>query len=108
MSLEIDNQQYWDEVRAMAVAYSADGEEFVLAMQYDDNADQWDCLHQAIDAHPFIIYTHSARHVMIHTDNPDAYRDEMGENPPSVEAEAYFAMMQDIVNHPEFSHFEDN
>ena len=108
MSLEIDNQQYWNEVREMAVAYSADGESFVDALLYDEDTNQWDLLWEAVDGHSFIIYTHSARCVMVHTDNPEAYRDEMGDNPPSVEAEAMLAFLQDIVNHSEFSHFEDN
>lgn len=60
----------------------------------EKDRDEW--IHQTIDGHEWVIYTFKARCVLIATDNPDAYMEDFGEPPPTVEAQAYAAMMRDV------------
>lgn len=47
------------------------------------------------DSHNYVIYTAKAWMVCAASDNCDAYEDEMGEKPPTVEAQACPAMRAD-------------
>ena len=60
----------------------------------EDERDDW--LHDTIDGHEWVIYTFKARCVLVATDNPDAYEEEMGEPAKTVEAQAYMAIMHDV------------
>lgn len=60
----------------------------------EDERDDW--LHETIDGHERVIYTHKARIVLVCSENPDAYEDEMGEKPGTVEQAAYMAIMADV------------
>lgn len=55
-----------------------------------------DWIHETIDEHEFVIYTYKARLVLVATDNPDAFEDEMGSKPETVEQAAYGAMSYDL------------
>ena len=52
-----------------------------------------------MDSEQRIIYTHYARETLLFVDNPDAYEEDMGEKPQTVEAQAYYAMLQDVMGH---------
>ena len=60
-----------------------------------------DWLHEAIDGTQRVIYTWQARLGMLVTDNDDAYQEEMGEPPPSVEAAMFMAMQRDVQDEVE-------
>ena len=76
---------YNEEIRSLAKEY---------ATQPASTRDEW--LNETCDGHEWVIYTFKARCVLIATDNPDAYEDEMGEPAPKVEAAAMMAIMADV------------
>src|SRR6266487_4267848 len=62
-----------------------------------DADDFFERLDEQVDGHQRVIYTHEARLGMCCTDNPEAYEDEMGEQPGSVEQAMYFALRADVL-----------
>jgi hypothetical protein len=84
-ALRVVRQWYFDEIRAIVEEAKTKGEDEVE-----------DYLHETIDGHEFVIYTYKARLVMICTDHPDAFEEEMGDKPETVEQAAYGAMMADV------------
>jgi hypothetical protein len=78
---------YMDEVRALATEAAKLPEE-----------ERYDWIHEAVDGHEYIIYTFKARCVLVATDNPEAYEEELGEKPPTVEAAACMAMISDVTD----------
>lgn len=62
-----------------------------------DEDDFHDRLDEQVDGHQRVIYTAKARVGMCCTDNPEAYEDEMGEKPESVEQAMYFALRADVL-----------
>lgn len=58
-----------------------------------ESLDEW--LRQTIDGHQFTIYTAQAGMVCAASDNDSACEDDTGEKPPSVEVQAYYAMLAD-------------
>lgn len=56
----------------------------------------YEYLTQMIDGHAWVIYTWRARLVLVLTDYPDAYEDDLGERPGSVEQAAHMAMRADV------------
>jgi hypothetical protein len=84
-ALRILSRDYNEEIRALAIE---------ALKQSEDEREDW--LHETIDGHERVIYTYKARVVLICTDNPDAYEDEMGEKPAGPEQAAYMAMMTDV------------
>lgn len=63
-----------------------------------DSAREWltERVDEDTDGHEFVIYTFKAKCVCLASDNEDAYTDEIGEPPPTVEAQAYMAMRRDV------------
>lgn len=53
-------------------------------------------LHETIDGHEWVIYTHKAQVVALVSSNADAYAEEIGEPPPDESARAYMAMTRDV------------
>lgn len=105
-------QEYWDEIRSLAEWLSDNrpaelGGEGVTA-DYGEDADRYDAmhetlagLHETLDGHEFVIYTHKARQVAVHSDNPDRMMDELGGDAGGEmfdERRAYYAMEQDIID----------
>jgi hypothetical protein len=76
---------YFTEIRALATE---------ALSQPEDTREDW--LHETIDGHGRVIYTHKAKLVGICTDHPDACEDETGETPKSPEAAAYWSMLADV------------
>lgn len=87
---------YYSEIRSIADAAIKE-----LASQgCDDEYDACEWLTKWIDettdGHNFVIYTFKARCVCLASDNEDAYYDEIGVAPSSVEAQAHSAMRRDV------------
>lgn len=61
-----------------------------------DRDDYMDWLHETIDGTQRVIYTFQARCGMLVTANPDAYTEDFGEEPRTVEQAMYAAMMRDV------------
>ncbi|HYF57059.1 MAG TPA: hypothetical protein VEA41_22605 [Salinarimonas sp.] len=64
--------------------------------------DMWDSIFEVTDGNWWTIYTHAAARALVHSDNEDAYFDQMG---GSIEANSYdeivcklaaYALMQDV------------
>lgn len=84
-------RDYWDDVRSVV----DECKRAVRDGEVTDDSELSDHLHQAIDNTQRVIYTHQARVGLCCTENPEAYEDEMGEKPPTVEAAMFMAMMAD-------------
>lgn len=56
-----------------------------------------DVIHESCDGHQRVIYTHQARVGLCCTDNPEAYEEELGEKPLTVEAAMCMAMIADVT-----------
>lgn len=89
---------YWDDVRSVVDNAADEIENGNITT--DDELSDW--LHETIDGHSNIIYTRSNFHVLLYSDNSDAYADEFGEegmirdgnvNWPAL---AYAAMLADV------------
>lgn len=68
-----------------------------------EQADDW--LHETIDGHQRVIYTWQAKLGMLASENEDAYEDEYGEKPGTVEIAMYAAMKKDVEEAVERSDF---
>lgn len=85
-----------DALRALRADYFAKIRSIALEAlnQPEDDRDDW--LHETLDGHEYVIYTYKARVVLVCTDHPDVYKDEMGEEPETPEQAAYMAMRADV------------
>ena len=98
-------QEYWDEIKNLAEWLSDNrpaelGGEGVTA-DYGEDADRHDAMHETLDGHEFVIYTHKARQVALHSDNPDHMVNELCADAGGDmfdERRAYWAMQQDIID----------
>ena len=86
-------KEYWAEVKELAA--------YILEEASDRDEDVQDVLHEVIDGHQWVIYTHQNREVLLHCSNPDAYA-EIGEVPVlesgtlNWAAMAYLALAEDV------------
>jgi len=94
---DILNAYYWDEVRACAKDYL----ERANKGEFKNDEELRESFEQYVDGAQMVIYTWWARVVLICSNNPDAYEEEMGEQPKDPSQAAYFAMMSDIAAHPD-------
>lgn len=85
-----------DALRALRADYFTEIRSIALEAlkQSEDDWDDW--LHETLDGHERVIHTHKARVVLVCTDHPDAYQEEMGDDPETPEQSAYFAMRADV------------
>ena len=83
---------YWDDVRGLV----DDCKRAIKDGEVSSDEELNDYLHQSVDGTQRVIYTHQARVGLCCTENPDAYEDELGEKPPTVEAAMYYALMADV------------
>jgi hypothetical protein len=88
-ALRVLTADYREEINSLV-------EDAKRGLKSGDISDLNDWIHETIDGHERIIYTYKARIVMVCTENPDAYRDDMGQNPEKVEVEAFYAMAADL------------
>jgi superoxide dismutase len=86
------NKDYWDDVRGIA-------EEMKRAVK-DGECDEdtfFEHLTEQVDGHQRVIYTHQARVGLCCTDHPDAFEENMGEKPESVEQQMFAALEADVI-----------
>lgn len=95
----LTHKQYWAEVRSVA------NEVVSTYRDAEDEDDRYEWLWETIDSHEFIIYTHKAAAVIVHTDHRNAWL-EYGD--PStlpehrlIEAMAFSAMKADVLQYIE-------
>jgi hypothetical protein len=69
---DITRQSYWKEVRYLREACQ---EEWDGEKDWNEHAGDW--LHETIDGHQWVIYTHYNFQVLQHSDNADAW-EELG------------------------------
>ena len=92
-TLAFTEQEYWREVQAIAESAHEEAKEHGGGLG--------DYLHETIDGHQFVIYTHKARAVLLHSPNENAIFEEMGDQVAgSMEGlysmAAYWAMLADV------------
>lgn len=87
---------YYSAIRSLADSAIEDCKKEKHDDEYD--ARQWltERIDQDTDGHEFAIYAFKAQCVCLASDNEDAYEDELGEKPPSVEEQACMAMRADV------------
>lgn len=90
-ALAVIRRDYYADVRSIA-------EEYTKAKTGDDEKDQ-ETLHQLVDGAQRVIYTYQAKLGLLISDNEDAYQDEFGEPPPTIEAQMYVALTRDVLEY---------
>lgn len=70
-------EEYNDEIKAIAAGCAKEAE--------GDHDRALDLVHEAVDGHEWIIYTHHNAEVLQHSDNHEAYFDDCGQ----LEADSY-------------------
>lgn len=100
-ALRVLRADYYSDIRGLALeARQAMAEGLINQhLGRGRELDLSDWLHEAIDGHHRVIYTLQAKIGLLCSDNEDAYQEEMGEPAPSVEAQCYFAMRADVMEH---------
>ncbi len=91
-AIDILNRDYWDDVRGVTsdlIRQIKDGE-------ITSESDLYERLDEDVDNTQRIIYTFQAKCGLLSTNNEDAYEDEIGEKPPSIEAQMSMAMRADV------------
>jgi len=89
---KITYSEYWKEVTAIAKS----------VLEEAEGGDTHDLLHEAIDAHQWIIYTWAYPYVLIHSSNEDAFFDQMGATEATsyqqiMQMMAFYALYQDVA-----------
>lgn len=86
------NQDYWNDVRRI--------DDEIRRMAKDGEIDKdglYDAIHEKCDNSQRVIYTRRARVGLCCTNNPDAYEEEIGDKPPTVEAAMCMALIADVT-----------
>lgn len=95
-----DNDTFETGTRALRIWYESECRSCALEVLKEAKKRARDAedeiLHEMIDSHEFIIYTHKAQLVIALSEHSDAYEDEVGEKAPTDEARAYMAMVADV------------
>ena len=88
----LTHKQYWAEVRSIA------NEVVSTYRDAEDADDRYEWLWESIDGHEFVIYTHKAAAVIVHTDHRNAWSDVFDTLPrnSTIEVMAFYAMMADV------------
>tara|TARA_R100000781_G_scaffold36123_1_gene25657 strand:- start:1723 stop:2025 length:303 start_codon:yes stop_codon:yes gene_type:complete len=92
------HQEYWAEIASIIEAVREELES--IGADSDDHEEINTAIHEIVDGHPFIIYYHQAKHVMVHTDNLEAIEDVgldgFDDINKLIATTAFFAMVADI------------
>ena len=102
---EMTREAYWAEVRSCAESILSETREYFDGGDWQDALQRR--LHETIDGHEWIIYTHRNREVLVHASNPDAYAEEFGGTPATGPGDdavnwavlAYAALYADVRDH---------
>lgn len=92
-ALRVLNTDYWDDVRGIV-------DELGQAIRdgYIKNSEEFsESLDDATNGHQRVIYTYQALLGLCFTNNVDAYEEEIGGKPPTVEAQMLMALRADVM-----------
>lgn len=92
-ALRVLNHDYWDDVRGIV----DDLARAIRDGEITDDESFQEYLDETTDGHQRVIYTHQARLGLCFTNNADAYEEEIGEKPPTVEAQMLMALRADVM-----------
>jgi len=95
MSNDTSYSAYWENVQCLA--------NYALESHREDDTDIGEAITNAIDGNWWTIYTHAATAALQHCNNPNAWFEEISEEPPSVNNYcelvtilAAYALMEDV------------
>lgn len=91
-AFRILNRDYWDDVRGVV----DEMKRAIRDHEVTSEEELYDYLCEHTEGHQRVIYTFQARWGLCCSDNPDAYEEETGEKPASVEAQMLVAFQADI------------
>lgn len=94
---------YYDEVRSTANCIV----EELRSRRYITAEEEQEYVWEVCDGHEFIIYTFKARCVLLATDNPDAFDEEIGEEHASVEQRAFWSFKRDVERFMEYAYNDE-
>lgn len=92
-AFHVINADYWSDVRGIA----AELKRMVKDGECEDEGEFGERLDEQCDVHQRVIYTQQARLGLCCCDNVDAYKDEMGEEPPTIVAQMFMALRADVA-----------
>ena len=84
---------YWDDVRSV----DTEIRRMVKDGELTEESELYDAIHEACENTQRVIYTHQAKVGLCCTNNADAYEEEIGEKPPTVEAQMCMALIADVT-----------
>lgn len=84
---------YWDDVRSV----DAKIRRMVKDGELTEESELYDAIHEACENTQRVIYTHQAKVGLCCTNNPDAYEEEIGDKPETVEAQMCMALIADVT-----------
>lgn len=89
---------YYSEIRSIAEEAIKECNSHHDDSDDEDTRREWltEWVDETTDGHNYVIYTFKAKCVCLASDNEDAYADEIGLAPPTVEAQACMAMRRDV------------
>ena len=96
-ALSLLEADYWGDIRSNAkdvIRQIKDGE-------ISSRDELYERLNEEADGTQWVIYTHQARVLLVCTNTPDAYEEEFGEKPDTVEKQAYAAYLHDLTEQVE-------
>lgn len=92
-ALRVLNHDYWDDVRDIV----DDLARAIRDGEITDDESFQEYLDETTDGHERVIYAHQSRLGLCFTNNADAYEEEFGEKPPSVEAQMLMSLRWDVM-----------
>lgn len=92
-AMRVINRDYWDDVRGIVDELG----EAIRDGEITDDESFYERLDEIADGHERVIYTHQARLGLCCTNNVDAYEEEFGEKPPSIEAQMMYSLRWDVL-----------
>lgn len=102
LAIEIINHDYWDDVRGV----TADILRQIKDGEITDRDQLTEAVDQGVDGTQRVIYTFQARLGLLASNNTDAYKDELGEDPPDPTAAMTMAMRADVMEQLDDAHDE--
>lgn len=88
------NRWYESEIRSLV----EDFEKQIKSGEIEDADDLEMTISETLDNHEFVIYTGQSWAVCLCSSHENAYEEEMGTKPPTIEAQALWAMRTDVYD----------
>lgn len=96
-ALSLIQADYWNDIKS----HAKDIIRQIKEGEITSRDDLYERLNEEVDSTQWVIYTYQARILLICTDTPEAYQDEFGEAPDTVEKQAYAAYLHDLTEQVE-------